>query len=709
MVSNKNLKLNSIIISIFLLLILVFTIGCVNIQYSEWPIENHDKDGVTIFSPNDDIKVKQFKSTEELEKFIANSKNPQNNYYGGVMMRDEIMLDAVAMDVADSSKMVGKAVTDSNGGQDYSETNIQVQGIDEADIIKTDGKYIYTISDKVLFVVDAYPGKNSKVLSEIKFNYHPISIFINDDKLVVFGNIYDRKVLESYGFKDYSSKQIVEVYDISNKQKIELVNEIIVDGNYKEARMVDSNIYFITNSYSYENAPYPVIYRNGLVEKIAIDSMYYYPLPYDSIQYVNIFTFDLDDVKENDFETEEVTLVVDGFNDVYMSENNIYVTTMEYINEWKISQEITKEILYNDLSNDNKELIDKIQNVDSDILSDNEKESKIMGVYQKYIMSLSLDDQELLQNKIEELTQEKLDEYEAREYTIIHRIEVDGLDLSVESDAKIPGRMINQFAMDENDDILRVAVTISGQWNRILQERTKSENRIYTLDMGMNLIDVEKGIAKDESIFSVRFIEDRLYMVTFKQVDPFFVFEIDSNGKITELGKLKIPGFSRYLHPYDENTIIGIGKDTNKDGRTQGLKISLFDVSDVENPIEISKWVSNSKYSNSNALYEHKAFLFSKEKNLLVIPAYSYEWVYDVEGDYRSGRNIGYNGALVFNISKHNINLKGLVKHDVEQRWNAAVERSLYIEELLYTKSRGLLQINDIDSLENVNSIKLDY
>ena len=104
-------------------------------------------------------------------------------------------------------------------------------------------------------------------------------------------------------------------------------------------------------------------------------------------------------------------------------------------------------------------------------------------------------------------------------------------------------------------------------------------------------------------------------MVTFEQVDPFFVIDLSNPKKIKELGKLKIPGFSRYLHPYDKNTIIGIGKDATETGRTKGLKISLFDVSDVENPEEIAKYVSESRYADSTALYEHKAFLFSKEKN----------------------------------------------------------------------------------------------
>lgn len=705
-----NKKINSIFLSIIMLFILVFATGCNISNNTNDKSSTNDFDKIS-FLGDKDIKLKNFETLEELEDFIKSS-SISSNYYGGygvpLVARSDVMLETVGS-VADIKQGSVSEPVMAEGVNDFSGTNVQVEGIDEADIIKTDGQYIYTISDKVLFLVDAYPGEDSKVLEELEFDYYPTALFINDDKIVVFGNIYDRKILEKYGFEDYNSRQIVQIYDISDKEDIELINEIVVDGNYREARMIEDNIYLITNSYSGGVYPYPVLYRNGVIEKVALDSIYYYPIPYDYIQYVNVFAFDVSDVSNDEFDLEQVTLVVDNFNDVYMNENNIYITTMEFVNEWEISQKITMDLLYDELSNDDKELIEKIEDVVSDILSDNEKQSKVMQVYQKYIMSLSVDNQEDLEQEISKLTQDVLNEYEAMQFTIFHRIEVDDLDLEIVADGKIPGRLVNQFAMDEKNDVLRVASTIEGRWNSLTQERTKSENRIYTLDMDLEVIDSFKGIAKDERIFSTRFIGDRLYMVTFKQVDPFFVFEIDNEGNIKELGKLKIPGFSRYLHPYDENTIIGIGKDATDEGRTQGLKISLFDVSDVENPKEISKWISDSKYSNSNALYEHKAFLFSKEKNLLVIPAYSYEWVYEVEGDYKSGKNVGYNGALVFDIDKDDIDLKGLVEHESEQYWNAAVERSLYIEELLYTKSRGLIEVTEIDSLDNVNSIKLDY
>jgi len=222
------------------------------------------------------------------------------------------------------------------------------------------------------------------------------------------------------------------------------------------------------------------------------------------------------------------------------------------------------------------------------------------------------------------------------------------------------------------------------------------------------------GLAEGESIYSTRFMGDRLYMVTFRQVDPFFAIDLSNPKDIKTLGKLKIPGFSRYLHPYDEDTIIGIGRDADLRGGQKGIKISLFDVSDVENPKEVASYVSDDRYAQSTAEWEHKAFLFDKEKELLVIPAYNYDW---------QNPNNGYNGALVFKITKDDIELRGLIDHSdgvkesdngklgiwmPRYQYSPAVERSLFIGEDLYTKSPYLLRINSLDDLSSINSLVLD-
>jgi uncharacterized secreted protein with C-terminal beta-propeller domain len=234
-------------------------------------------------------------------------------------------------------------------------------------------------------------------------------------------------------------------------------------------------------------------------------------------------------------------------------------------------------------------------------------------------------------------------------------------------------------------------------------EPTQSSNNIYTLDMGLEVLDKLEGLALGEQIFSTRFIGDRLYMVTFRQVDPFFVIDLSNPNDIKELGKLKIPGFSRYLHPYDDDTIIGIGRDATATGRQEGLKISLFDVANPEKPVEKAKWVADDDYSQSTAEWEHKAFLFDREKELLVIPVYSYS------RDYADSKE-KYNGAMVFRITPEDVDLRGIIDHSTgtQYYYRSLVERSLWIDDLLYTKSPSLLRVNDIDTLVSVQNVTLN-
>jgi hypothetical protein len=191
---------------------------------------------------------------------------------------------------------------------------------------------------------------------------------------------------------------------------------------------------------------------------------------------------------------------------------------------------------------------------------------------------------------------------------------------------RVPGKILNQFSMDEDGEYFRIATTRGFSWDGT------SDNNVYVLDSDMNMIGKLEGIAPGETIYSTRFVGSRLYMVTFKKIDPFFVIDLGNPAFPSILGKLKIPGFSDYLHPYDENHILGFGQETidpdafeleerNIDfAWFQGMKVGLFDVTDVENPIEKFKVVIGDRGTDSPLLYDHKALLFDKEKNIISFP-----------------------------------------------------------------------------------------
>ncbi len=644
-----------------------------------------------------DLQTLTFKTQAEYESFIKNHENTYELYRGGIFANVDVML-------AES-----KTVSDGTGSApstDYSETNNQVSGVDEADIIKTDGEYIYTISDNTLFIVKAYPGEEAEVVYQKTFNQsYPSNLFISGNKLAIMGTTTDYPSFEKIGILPTRGMSFLQIYDVSDKSSPSLDKEYKFEGNYYQARLKDEKIYLISTIYPRyrEVYPLPIIMEDSVARELPIDKIHYLNIQYNNPVFININVVELEA-----YTLDSKSIAIESIETFYMSDKNMYFVSTEYINEWELIQDVTIDLVTPMLSTKDLEKIRKIEATDSDVLSDHEKKSKILELMYAYLESLNSKQKELLQEQVEQETDRRMKEYEHLEYTIINKVD---LELNFVANGKVPGRILNQFSLDEHNDVLRVGTTLNPRWRFFTNtnEEQQSKNNVYTLDETLNLLGKLENIAPGERIYSTRFVEDRLYMVTFRQVDPFFVIDLSDPQNIENLGELKIPGFSTYLHPYDENTIIGLGRDATEEGRATGLKISLFDVTDVSSPQEVAKFVTDEKYAQTTAEYEHKAFLFSKDKNLLVIPAYNYDY---------TDQSKNYNGALVFEVNTNKIELKGLIDHSTSQEniygkmafwYSPGVERSLYINDLLYTKSPNLLRINKISDLSSIKNVTLEY
>ncbi|MCA9478014.1 MAG: beta-propeller domain-containing protein, partial [Nanoarchaeota archaeon] len=653
------------------------------------------KEGTTAFDSSSSEKLSAFSSLEDYQAF-ANANS--NNYYGGYArggIAVDFAFDAAVAESAPSPAALTKltssvAVEDGASSLDYSETNNQVQGVDEADILKTDGNYIYTITGKTLFIISS--GEEANIVSQISLDSYPQGLFIDGDTLAVFGNEYNDEVYDLVGFQPQSGMTYFHTYDISDRSNPELVDEYSFEGNYFDARLVDDQVYFVVQSSPEYRPihPLPIIYDGASVKEVSLDRILWYPGNYDYAQLVTVHSIDLSKKKD----LFSLSVAVDNLQTIYMSADNLFLVGSEYVSEYEIEQEVTRDMVKAYLTQDDADLIALINSVDERVLSLPEKEQKIMEVYYARINYLGNEEQTDLYKSIDKELADRLDKIKYYTYTTLSKINLEG-DMSYVASEKVPGRITNQFSLDEYENNLRIATTVDAHWSRT-GEQTESYTNVFVLDDSLRQVGSLMNLAPTERIYSTRFVDDRLYMVTFRQVDPFFVIDLSNPEKPSELGQLKIPGFSRYLHPYDETHLIGIGQDATELGRTTGLKISLYDVTDVENPIEVAKYVTDEKYASSSALYEHKAFLFSKEKNLLVIPAYSWGWE---DGDK-------YNGAFVFNINTSEIELRGLIDHSQSDNFQQ-VERSLYINDLLYTKSPYLLRINRLEDLSSVKDIAL--
>jgi uncharacterized secreted protein with C-terminal beta-propeller domain len=303
---------------------------------------------------------------------------------------------------------------------------------------------------------------------------------------------------------------------------------------------------------------------------------------------------------------------------------------------------------------------------------------------------------------------------EGGEFTSIYRISVNKDALAFEAKGSVGGYVLNQYSMDEYNGNFRLATT---------NMKETTQNSVYVLNSnltivgGLNLQNTEVR----ETIQSARFIGDKAYIVTFQQKDPFFVLDLSNPAAPRMAGKLEIPGYSSYLHPYDENHVIGLGMENNT------LKLSLFDVTNVNAPTEMAKYIVQGDYSSSDALYEPKAFLFDKAKQLLVIPVSITQ--YGVVGGgilpvapNPSGKDIGiapmqggyWQGAYVFKLTLSGFEPVGGITHQENTNqqyyygdYNQNVNRALYIGNTLYTVSNAKVKLNSLDSLALIAEVDL--
>ena len=236
----------------------------------------------------------------------------------------------------------------------------------------------------------------------------------------------------------------------------------------------------------------------------------------------------------------------------------------------------------------------------------------------------------------------------------------------------------------------------------------------------MNIVGKLENLAKGEKIYSTRFMGTKCYMVTYKTVDPLFVIDISNPTSPRVLGELKIPGYSKYLHPIGENYLIGFGEDSieksymdwNGEQRvtayTNGLKLAIFDVSDFNNPKEIHSIKIGGRGSYSELLYNHKALLYDEERGIFAFPA----TICKEAGTYDNGvpmyGKTEFAGVLVYNLSvEDGISLRGKINHNNGKVYYHDIERVLYIGDVLYTASPNMIKANNINTIEEVGRVYL--
>ncbi|NLI92981.1 MAG: hypothetical protein GX434_12555 [Peptococcaceae bacterium] len=646
-------------------------------------------------------------SFENLKKILEDAQN--KGAYGmraGLGMNDVMLKSEAAPKFAAADSQSNGMSEISN--QDYSQTNIQVQGVDEADTVKTDGEYIYKITNNKLIVAKAYPSDELKVISTLNYDQgmHPVEMYVDQKRLIIILNqnhyylrdtgsaepakgITEKRILPPAG--PFESSVKVLIYDLFDKTNLKQIRELELDGQYISSRKIGDQFYLVNNKYlpvhllkEGKEEQFLPAYKDsaegGTVKRIGYQDISYFPGSPEP-NYLIIAGMNLEGM--TDKKTEIKTYLGSG-QSIYSSTENLFVAVPEY-------------------KYDNAQPLPQPQ-------SSKPAEGSLV---KPFILPMPVE-----QN------------------TGIYKFSLQDGSASFQGKGTVPGTILNQFSMDENNGYFRIATTIQ-KYSPNAQEMT---NNLYILDSGMNVRGKIENMAPGEKIYSVRFLGNRGYLVTFKTVDPLFVLDLKDPNQPRILGELKIPGYSNYLHPYDENHIIGFGKEaievempgrpgqgSVKNAYYLGMKIALFDVSDVNNPKEKYKVEIGDRGTDSELFRNHKALLFSKEKNIMAFPITLCEIDSSSvnKGDYLAQKDprLAYGtpvfqGAMVYSLSESGFALKGMITHQPQGKaadlqkskqydYNRNVSRILFIKDTIYTVSNGYLKANDMNTLQEKGGISI--
>lgn len=628
------------------------------------------------FTKNNNKDVKVIKSEQELIKLLKKENNVNlpkllatlpyslsyTSYYD-IKQSTSVSKEPTSLtndtDIIMNESTGSSSYKTNTTNKEYSTTNIQVENVDEADIVKTDGDYIYSITDEEVIITKVLDDGKIEIASEITNIGTPEDILINSDKLVVISDNYNSK----------ESRTQIDVFDISDKTSPKKLKKINTSSDYYTSRMINDNIYIFSSGYL-------DIENDKKVKPIYSCDNKDIDIDYGKISYIKgnetaalttILSFDLNNIDDISFNG-----IMMDLDNAYISENNIYMIEDNYESDIAIPT-ISDLFGY-------KGLFKML-----DISSDNDGFGK---------------------------------------YTTIYKFSIDGKNVKYIGKVKEKGTTLNQFSMDEYQGNLRITLN-----------ENNNENKLCIFNDNLEKIGSLTNIAPGEKIYSTRFINNRAYMVTYKTIDPLFVIDVSNPYDPQILGELKIPGYSTYLHPYDENHIIGIGNDTkttvsrNSQGKViserttvTGMKMALFDVTDVNNPKEMFSTKIGDSRTYSSVLENHKALLFSKEKSLLAIPINNYNSDINVtlSSDNISDSNISNkisskrtkNGYLVYNISLENgFETKGTITHDTTNSYSYYTKgqdvRGVYINDILYTISNKYIKANKLDDLQEIVTLKL--
>lgn len=612
------------------------------------------------------LAIKPFESKDDFQNYFLLASREQGYLSKGIGLAAPFQLQTFG--VPRPMLMAAESAAASR----ISETTVQVKGIDEPDIVKTDGRNIYfsreswQILDRVPAVESIMPPiPQQKPQTKIIKSFPPadLSLISEIDKTGNLLLLKDKKILVIFSGNEIFGYDISDEKNPQKKWEAKLQNASLIG-----SRLYKDKIYLTSRNWISADTPCPIkplILNN---QSISIDCReIYHPtivLPVDAVYNVMALNPQTGEI------IQKTSFVGSSSNSVfYVSLNNLYLTYSYQNNPSKFIInffiEKTQDLLPS-------AVLQKLQKLAAYEISDGARLLEIETILEDYQRSLDSDERLKIENELANRLKDYQKEHKREvEKTGIVRFNLDNFDLKTVG--AVPGYLLNQFSLDEYNDNLRIATTI-GERGRgfgwaVGQE---SVNDVYVLDKDLKIVGSVQDLGKGERIYSVRFIEDKGYVVTFRQIDPFYVLDLSNPLNPQLKGELKIPGYSSYLHPITKDKILGIGMESGN------VKISLFDVSSPTNPTEKAKY--DLKEGWSEVLNNFHAFLLDDKHQIFFLPA--------------------SNGGYIFSYKDDKLSLVKAIS-------DFAVKRAVYLDDYFYVISENKIAVFDEINWNKVKELEL--
>lgn len=700
--SKKILKL-----SILLIITTIFISGCTLPWKKKTTSVNQDQANQNgQAAPSSEIayskQLKKFLDQNELKAFLETHNNINN--FSSSQLNSSVIKSPFANYRADS------------------------RGSSSPDIVKINGDYTYSLVRNELIIIKTTPPGEAKIISRTSFKSRPQNIIVSGTSLIVFGA--DSEIVSQPLYKKFQRKNsytFLKVFDVSDPSGPKLVRDLNFEGVYSDARLVGNYVYFLTDTPGkyYNNEPLlPRVIDKGEILSPVCETgnphcfapeVYYFDIFYSSFNFKNITAINISDNNEEIY--GQVFLLGDS-QEAYVSLNNIYITYSNIVDEFSLEQTARREEVFSKLSSEEQDKINKIYAAPDYMLNNDEKNFKSGILIDNYLNILNPDEKNTILLKIEDSLKQKLSQARGIEKTSIYRFLMNNK-ISYEAIGEVDGQVIDKYSMDENGGDLRIATVLNQNSSVGSSQGGVFFSNIFILDRALKILGSLENLSTNAFVNSARFMGNRVYLSTTESDGPLYIVNLSDQSKPAVLGAVKVPSSYSYLLPFDSNgnKIISLGKETGDYGSAtstvKGLKLSLFDFSDLQKPKELDNYTIGDEFSDSIALSDPTTFSYfnSDKSNLLIVPAV-----------LRENGALSFSGALVFNFFDNRLSLKGKIDHSYGGHFTGidsvngidyydnTVKRGFYLnnlEDAIITFSNKLLKINKLEDFSSIKDVIL--